>query len=293
MNLFEYTYCGNYNRQIQNLARIVPEKWSFGGNDDNGILKGYLEHTFQRVYEEEKLLETEEYAIFNTGLFNMYYQPVYAYFIPNLVPDRQRWFLDGFYTEYHLLKSGIVNLPKRAAYVTDPAELIFDTGLDIVPQYEHIFEETENCQRLPETIRGSVMKVQLFDGALRQTKRMLEADYRTAIPQYYNHGIQFLIPVCLQNPDRADLALACVKTEDGSKYLGRTCLTLKWHIIMQDCWQKSTAAGFIREEMIAAIESDTGKTCNLSLSVASDNKPSLKISCTENLVTVRKKIRIS
>ena len=56
MNLFEYTYCGNYNRQIQNLARIVPEKWSFGGNDDNGILKGYLEHTFQRVYEEEKLL---------------------------------------------------------------------------------------------------------------------------------------------------------------------------------------------------------------------------------------------
>ena len=46
---------------------------------------------------------------------------------------------------------------------------------------------------------------------------------------------------------------------------------------MQDCWQKSTAAGFIREEMIAAIESDTGKTCNLSLSVASDNKPSLKI----------------
>lgn len=54
----------------------------------------------------------------------MYYQPVYAYFIPNLVPDRQRWFLDGFYTEYHLLKSGIVNLPKRAEYVTDPAELI-------------------------------------------------------------------------------------------------------------------------------------------------------------------------
>ena len=53
MNLFEYTYCGNYNRQIQNLARIVPEKWSFGGNDDNGILKGYLEHTFQRVYEEK------------------------------------------------------------------------------------------------------------------------------------------------------------------------------------------------------------------------------------------------
>ena len=73
MNLFEYTYCGNYNRQIQNLARIVPEKWSFGENEDNGILKGYLEHTFRRIYEEGKILETEEYAIFNTGLFNLYY----------------------------------------------------------------------------------------------------------------------------------------------------------------------------------------------------------------------------
>ena len=220
LNLFEYTYCGNYNRQIQNLSRIVPEKWSFDGSDDNGILKGYLEHTFQRVYEEGKIMETREYAIFNTGLFNRYYQPVYAYFIPNLVPDRQRWYLEGFFTEYYLLKSGIVSLPKRAEYVKDPAELVFDTTLDILPQYEHIFEEAE-C------ILSSGMKVQIFDGALRQTKHMLEADYRTAVPQYYNHSIQFLVPVCLQNPAKADLALACVKTEDGRKYLGRTCLTLK------------------------------------------------------------------
>ena len=60
LNLFDYTYCGNYNRQIQNLSRVVPEKWSFDGADDNGILKGYLEHTFQRVYEEGKILETAE-----------------------------------------------------------------------------------------------------------------------------------------------------------------------------------------------------------------------------------------
>ena len=107
MNLFDFTYCGNYNRQIQNLARMVPEKWSFGESNDNGILKGYLEYTFKRVYEEKKVIIHKDYAIFNTGLFNHYYQPVYAYFVPNLVPDRQEWFLDGFYTEYHLLKLGI------------------------------------------------------------------------------------------------------------------------------------------------------------------------------------------
>lgn len=227
MNLFDYTYCGNYNRQIQNLSRIVPEKWSFGSTEDNGILKGYLEHTFQRVYEEGKILETDNYAIFNTGLFNRYYQPVYVYFIPNLVPDRQRWFLEGFYTEYNLLKAGIVDLPERAEYVQNPAELVFDIGLDIVPQYEHIFEEAENSQRLPETIRNSVMKVQLFDGALRQTKRMLEADYRTAIPQYYNHGIQFLSLYVCRTLQKQTSPSPASRQKTGNKYLGRTCLTLK------------------------------------------------------------------
>ena len=104
---------------------------------------------------------------------------------------------------------------------------MFDSRLEIIPQYEHIFGDEENIQRLPENVRTSRMKVQLFDGALRQTRHMLEADYRTAVPQYYNHGIQLLTPVCLQNPGKADLALACVKTSDGKKYLGRTCLTIK------------------------------------------------------------------
>ena len=104
MNLFDFTYCGNYNRQIQNLARISPEKWSFGQSGDNGILKGYLENTFRRLYEEGKVREEKEYALFHTGLFNQYYQPIYAYFVPNVVPDRQKWYLEGFYTDYSLLK---------------------------------------------------------------------------------------------------------------------------------------------------------------------------------------------
>ena len=227
INLFDVTYCGDYNRQIQNLARMVPEKWSFSDTDDNGILKGYLEHTFKRLYEEQKVWEKKNYAIFNTGLFNYYYQPIYAYFILNLVPDRQPWFLDGFYTEYYLLKEGITCLPEKACYVENPSDLVFDTKLPVIPQYEHIFGDEENAARLPKEVRDSSMKMQLFDGALKQTKRMLEADYRTAIPQYYNHSIQLLLPICLRHPGKPDLALACMKTSDGSKYLGRTCLTLR------------------------------------------------------------------
>ena len=206
MNLFDFTYCGNYNRQIQNLARISPEKWSFGQSGDNGILKGYLENTFRRLYEEGKVREEKEYALFHTGLFNQYYQPIYA---------------------YSLLKIKITDLPPRASYVENPSDLVFDTKLPVVPQYEHIFDDEENVQRLPSAVRESGMRVQLFDGALQQTRRILESDYKAAIPQYYNHSIQLLIPICLQNPGIPDLALACMKTPDGTKYLGRTCLTLR------------------------------------------------------------------
>lgn len=227
MDLFEFTYCGNYNRQIESLARMAPEKWSFGENQDKGILKGYLEHTFNRACEEGKVYENKTYAIFNTGLFNRYYQPIYAYFVPNLVPERQKWYLEGFYTEYHLLRAEITSLPEKVSYVENTSDLVFDAALPIVPQYEHIFGEEENARRLPVEVRESSMRLQLFDGALRQTRRMLEADYKTAIPQYYNHSIQLLVPICLRHPDKPDLALACMKTADGSKYLGRTCLTLK------------------------------------------------------------------
>ena len=109
----------------------------------------------------------------------------------------------------------------------NPSDLVFDTNLPVIPQYDHIFGDEENAARLPKEVRESSMRLQLFDGALRQTRRMLEADYRTAIPQYYNHSIQLLIPICLRHPGRPDLALACMKTADGSKYLGRTCLTLR------------------------------------------------------------------
>lgn len=149
MDLFEFTYCGNYNRQIDNLARMAPERWSFGDGEDKGILKGYLEHTFQRLYEEGKVFENSRYAIFNTGLFNHYYQPIYAFFVPNLVPERQTWYLEGFYTEYYLLREDITKLPEKARYVENPSDLVFDSSLPIIPQYEHIFGEEENARRLP------------------------------------------------------------------------------------------------------------------------------------------------
>jgi len=227
MKLFEFAYCGNYNSKISALSRLSPEQWSFRDKKDNGILKNYIEHTFRRVHHENKIIIKEDHAIFNTGLFDMYYKSIYAYFVKNKAPGSQKWYLNGFLTEYQLTTMGITDIPERASYFDNPEDLVFDTRLKIVPQYDHIFGDENNLKRLPEAIRINTMKVQLFDGAIETTKRMLDSNYKIAVPQFYNEKMQLLVPICLQNPNVPDLALTCMKTDDKTKYISSTCLTLE------------------------------------------------------------------
>lgn len=46
---------------------MCPEKWSFGGQSDNTILKNYIEHTFLKLQEEGNVVQQDSYALFNTG----------------------------------------------------------------------------------------------------------------------------------------------------------------------------------------------------------------------------------
>lgn len=44
---------------------------------------------------------------------------------------------------------------------------------------------------------------------------------------YFNGQIQLLLPLCLVDPDKTDLALVVTKNSSGSYYQGHTCLTLE------------------------------------------------------------------
>ena len=226
MKIFDFAFCYEFDKKIMALASLCPEKWSFGLNANNIILKNYVEHTFLKLLEENNVLEDNGFALFNTGLFTIYYEPIFAYFTPNKIADRQKWFLEGFYTSYQLGMMGIVNLPKRANYFEDPVQLVFNTNCDIVPQYPHIFGDPENFLRIPETVRESHNKTMLFDGAIKRAKFMIDANYKTAVPQYYKGRIQLLIPICLVSESVPDLALVVSKNEAGNQYLGHTCLSL-------------------------------------------------------------------
>ena len=226
MKLFDFAFCYDYERKIQTLAGICPEKWSFGSNSDNTILKNYIEHTFSKLLEEDKILETDNYALFNTGLFTVYYEAIFAYFEKNKNRGRQKWFLNGFNTSYQLGILDVNEFPRRANYFSEPGALVFDTNCDIVPQYSHIFGSPENFQRLPASMRDSPNQRLLFDGAIKKAKGMIDANYKTAVPQYYKGRIQLLIPICLVSESAPDLALVVSKSNEGNRYLGHTCLTL-------------------------------------------------------------------
>ena len=205
---------------------MCPEKWSFGGQSDNTILKNYIEHTFLKLQDEENIVLRDDYALFNTGLYTIYYEPIFAYLTKNKIPHRQIWYLDGFYTSYQLGMLGITERPRRANYFSDPSALVFDTNCDIIPQYPHIFGDAENFLRIPEGIRESPNKITLFNGAIDRVKHMIDANYKTAVPQYYRGRIQLLIPICLISENIPDLALVVSKNDAGTQYLGHTCLTL-------------------------------------------------------------------
>jgi len=226
MSLFSFAFCADYESKISNLALLSPEKWSFGSSQDNTILKNYIGHTFLKLEEENKIYSEDSYSLFNTGLYTLYYEAIYGYFVPNKIQNKQQWFLDGFYTSYQLGMMGIVNYPMRANYFVSPDALVFDTNCEISPQYKHIFNDSENFLRIPEGVRESPNKIMLFDGAVKRAKHMIDANYKTAVPQYYKGKIQLLIPICLVNESHPDLALVVSKNNAGNQYLGHSCLSL-------------------------------------------------------------------
>ena len=226
MRLFDFAFCSDFDRKISYLAGICPEKWSFGNQHDNVILKNYIEHTFLKLEEEKGILKKDKYALFNTGLYTEYYEAIYSYFEKNKNTGKQEWYFSGFFTSYQLGCMNIEERPGRANYFQDPAALVFDTNCNILPQYSHIFGDAENFLRIPEAIRENPNKRLLFDGAVKHAKDMIDANYKTAVPQYYKGRIQLLIPICLINEKIPDLALVVSKSEKGNYYLGHTCLTL-------------------------------------------------------------------
>ena len=229
IDIYNYMYWGDYNLQIQKLAdKALQEKWSFENKNDNYILKNYLKYTFNKLQEENKIIETDTYCAFDTGLFSEYYAPIYAYgeSYKNPSENTAKWFFKGFKDKYELGALDIIEkFPERADYFSDPSKLVFNWHLDVNINYKHILDDLRTLERLPESIKNSDMQMETLEGAINNAVKRLIVNYKLAVPHYYCNKIQLMIPLYFGKSNKPDVALVLDRMK-GNYYQATTCLSM-------------------------------------------------------------------
>lgn len=229
IDIYNYMYWGDYNLQIQKLAdKALQEKWSFENKNDNYILKNYLKYTFNKLQEENKIIETDTYCAFDTGLFSEYYAPIYAYgeSYKNPSENTAKWFFKGFKDKYELGALDIIEkFPERADYFSDPSKLVFNWHLDVNINYKHILDDLRTLERLPESIKNSDMQMETLEGAINNAVKRVIVNYKLAVPHYYCNKIQLMIPLYFGKSNKPDVALVLDRMK-GNYYQATTCLSM-------------------------------------------------------------------
>ncbi len=225
--LFTFVFFRNFTISMEKLKNLsMPEIWNFPPNSSDKILFNYIHHTFKKLQEENKIVYTENgnYACFNTGLVTEYYERIYAFLTKNK-SGKSPYFFIGWFKESDADLTKFNNLPETANYFSEPSALLYDPNLELRVDFDHIL--ADNFDRFPIDLieKGKPVARNLLMGAIDLTKRKIKMNYKTAIPQYFEGKIQLLLPLCLKDNQKADLAL--VSSKNGNFYTARTCLTLE------------------------------------------------------------------
>lgn len=84
--LFKFAFFSKFEENISFLSKLAdPEKWDFGTNKNNSILKNYLEYTFRKLQDEKKIIYTtdNQFCCFNTGLVTSKLEEIFSFFERN------------------------------------------------------------------------------------------------------------------------------------------------------------------------------------------------------------------
>ncbi len=229
--LYRFALFPQFQDRLAELAAIAePEDWNYANtpsDHDLPVLYNYVHYTFERLEYEDKIVISSDadYACFNTGLATVHQEPVFAFFDRNRFSEDtrpwhfQKWSRRG---EYQLNHFG--RLPEMAHYFDDPSSLVFDTRLELRVNVEHII--SDNKARFPEPYRSmeNYALQNFLKGTIESAKERVRRNYKAAVPQFYRGNIQLLLPLCISQPTKADLALVVERGEGF--YRASTCLTL-------------------------------------------------------------------
>ncbi len=228
----EFAFMPKFKENIKELAELAEEEdWSYKNSPSDSnypILENYIRHTYKRIAEEKKvaLSKNEDMICFDTGLITRKQaEPIYILFTVNKLTEiKCYWHFHKFARKGEADMRYFARLPEMAYYFDTPSKLVFDAKKELVVNIEHIIED--NKDRFPEPY-ASMPDYNLqnyLKGCIDNSIERVKRNYKIAVPQYYRNGIQLLIPLCITNPRKADLAI--VVEDYGTMYRASTCLTL-------------------------------------------------------------------
>jgi Domain of unknown function (DUF3825) len=225
----------------------LPETWD---DDDSGrhpILFNYFKYYFRRVHEEGLWVEATsrsgaKIAAFDTGLLSRHFQPIYAVFEANRNPDRQPWVHKEWASPSSVQGRGFdVRAMRRALFFSNPAEVVYDPRLEVLPNLEHIVDE--NVDRYPLELQDDAYgREARLEKAIRVAAARARSNWRLAAPQFYwpagggDGRVQLLLPLELMTPGQVDMALVLDRSPSYSEdpeatnacYRAYTVLPLEW-----------------------------------------------------------------
>lgn len=236
LELFQFAFFPNFDAIVADLAEnlVAREEWDYSDSTDKNyaILKNYLEHTFRKLKQENKITFTPDnkFACFNTGLVTENLEDIFGFFEENKNSKASSpFFFKGFIkkSDHNILKHFSHNIPDVANFFDKPELLIFNPKCDLIPDIDHIIKD--NLTRFPLHLQNAddaELRRQLA-GAIDEVKKKVRTNYKIAVPQFFAGKIQLLLPLCLTSGSpNPDLALVVTKVNDTT-YSARTCLTLK------------------------------------------------------------------
>lgn len=244
MEIFEFALFTKWEENLRFLAEVLADKeeWNYSNpekeyNEGNNsarysypILRNYLEYTFQKIKSENKMVYTDDkqIACYNTGLLTSNLEEIFALFTENRSYNKvSPYFFKAFVKESDrdFLTYFSNNIPEAADYFTSPDKLIFNPKWNVVKDIDHIIGDSKN--RFPPPLNTATDREvrKNLVGALDEIVKKVKANYKLAIPQFYNGKIQLLLPLNLYDEDIVDLALVVDQISDSKTYIISTCLT--------------------------------------------------------------------
>lgn len=243
---------GSVSTAIAQLADMaLDEDWRYKDQydldvDKYGVLRSYIRFTFTRLSHEGKITEGEDYAVFNTGLVDRLYKPIYAFFEKNSDQHRQPWKWKSFCVagqghDGKLLNRVFSSLPLSARYFENIDDIYFDSDAPFSEDIDHIVLDGIRRNRYPHDflneyaggfsfeeyqadadayLSSLAKRINDDDALFRKLYNRLEAaiklaqararwNYRAVVPQYYpkHNKMSFLLPIALLEDTKIDAAL--------------------------------------------------------------------------------------